>query len=302
MRHEHRYAATVALDLDQLAAFVAVADHRHFGRAADALGVTQPVVSRRLRALEATVGLTLFERTSRQTSITAHGTALLDAARDTLDRAARVEALARAAQREELRVGFIASTIGRYLPLLAEVIARDAPSLTVTTTQVLRVEVTRALRAREVDLVIARPLHHPAELIEQAIAVEDHVVAVAEGHPLARRERVTLDDLRGETRILLDRRFWPEQHDALLERMREAGDETPLEHAPSYAAAFAYAAAGRGVFVTVRSMAPNAAGLTLVPLDGDGAEIVAIRRPGRAPEGLDRLVAGLAEAAAQPPR
>ena len=69
--------------------FVAVAEHRHFGRAADALGVTQPPVSQGVRRLEKHLGLRLFERTREGTVLTVEGSGLLPRARVIVDDAAR---------------------------------------------------------------------------------------------------------------------------------------------------------------------------------------------------------------------
>jgi Bacterial regulatory helix-turn-helix protein, lysR family len=106
------------MDLEQLRTFVTVAEELHFGRAALRLGLSQPQVSRRVRALEESLGLALFVRTPRRTALTDAGARLLDDARETLDAADRLERRAAAAGRSatgRVTVGFIWSTVYREL-------------------------------------------------------------------------------------------------------------------------------------------------------------------------------------------
>ncbi|NEB79262.1 LysR family transcriptional regulator, partial [Streptomyces sp. SID14478] len=73
------------LDLAQVRAFVAVADERHFGRAAARLGITQQALSKRVARLESTLGVRLFERGARGVGATADGARFLEPARQVLD-------------------------------------------------------------------------------------------------------------------------------------------------------------------------------------------------------------------------
>src|ERR1700743_1924713 len=84
------------MDLPLLRAFVVLAEELHFGRAALRLDLSQPQVSRRVRALEAELGVELFLRTPRHTALTEIGHRLLEDARDTLAAAERLQARARA--------------------------------------------------------------------------------------------------------------------------------------------------------------------------------------------------------------
>lgn len=77
------------LELRTLRYFAAVAEELHFGRAAVRLHMSQPPLSRAIRALEADLGATLFHRTSAGVTLTGAGAVLLDEARALLDRAAR---------------------------------------------------------------------------------------------------------------------------------------------------------------------------------------------------------------------
>ncbi|MFD4726794.1 LysR family transcriptional regulator [Streptomyces seoulensis] len=90
--------------LAHLAAFTATADEVSFSRAADRLGIAQPLLSRRIKSLEAHFGGQLFDRSRRQVTVTEFGTSLLPYARDVLERAGRLDEAARSARAARVRV------------------------------------------------------------------------------------------------------------------------------------------------------------------------------------------------------
>lgn len=109
------------MDLVDFRAVVAVAEERHFGRAAVRLRIAQPALSRRIRAVEREVGVPLFHRTTRSVHVTAAGDGFVAAARDALTEAAGVAARARRAARGEvglLTIAFSGSAAAGPLPAL----------------------------------------------------------------------------------------------------------------------------------------------------------------------------------------
>ena len=102
----------VDLDLRLVGYFVAVADHRHFGRAATALRVAQPSLSRQIRRLEQQIGVRLFDRTPQRTRLTEAGEVFLPRARALLRSATQAIAQARdAAQPSRITIGYTTSMI-----------------------------------------------------------------------------------------------------------------------------------------------------------------------------------------------
>jgi DNA-binding transcriptional LysR family regulator len=114
------------LDLRRLRYFVAVADRLNFGRAAEALHIAQPVLSRQVRALEQELKVQLFERGNRATRLTPAGEALLDEARPLLAAADTVRRKVRdaAAGQRTFAVGFMPGLI--VTPAVRE-LSRTAP-------------------------------------------------------------------------------------------------------------------------------------------------------------------------------
>src|SRR5438128_1609467 len=120
------------LTLRDLQYLVAVADHRHFGKAAAASHVSQPALSAQIRKIEDVIGVQLFERTNRSVAITPTGQQVATQARVVLEEAAKIGELTRAAQEPlagSLRLGAIA-TVGPYLmPHLLAPLRKAYPKL-----------------------------------------------------------------------------------------------------------------------------------------------------------------------------
>src|SRR3954462_8961429 len=141
-------------DLWQLRYFVAVADHLHFGRAAAALHISQPPLSRAIRALEQRLGVALFARSRRRVELTAEGARFLEEARRILAQLERsVLELRGIASGEQgrLRIGFVSLADYGMLPGLLKGFKSARPGVTLALREMLSPEQAAALRAGELD-------------------------------------------------------------------------------------------------------------------------------------------------------
>ena len=153
----------------------------------------------------------LLERTSRLTTLTDAGEALLRPARDLLAAADRLQTVAQS--RGRVTVAFVASTTLGYA-------AAVAPHAEIVQMAVARV--APALRRGDVDLAITRPL--PASTTSSSSrSPKKPYIAVPATHPLAARGSIRCAELDGEVFIAQERRFWPEGYDLARERLRERG-------------------------------------------------------------------------------
>lgn len=177
-------------DLRQLRAFVAVAEELSFTRAAERLHLGQQAVSKSVSQLERELGVELLQRTTREVSLTAAGDALLASGREALraaDAAFEVARQVGGAQSGTVRVG-ISPAIG---PAEREEIVRalrdGAPDLSVSLLELRPATTQHALRAGEVDLVVARVSGVGDDTIDHA-PLRDTALAlyVPEDHALAR--------------------------------------------------------------------------------------------------------------------
>ena len=188
------------MELRQLSHFVAVAEERHFTRAAARVHLTQSSLSSSVRALERELGSDLFVRSTRQVELTEAGRALLPAARraiaaaeDARDAVAAVRGLVRG----HLAIGAI-QTLGQVnLPGLLARFHRTHPAVTLRLHHVGAPELVRRTADGEIDLAIVDPPLGPQgdRVRATTIATESLQLAVAADGPLAHRSRVRLSDL-----------------------------------------------------------------------------------------------------------
>ncbi|MBV7251974.1 LysR family transcriptional regulator [Streptomyces albidoflavus] len=187
---------------------VALAEHAHFGRAATALGIAQPPLSKQIAALEREVGARLFDRTRRGVFPTAAGAAFLVRARAALAEigAASVDA-ARAARGESgrLRLGFIASALLDPLPGVLRRFSRERPGVRLELHEMASSRSSAALAGGELDVAVTlgRPRGIGAERLVSVPVGHDHLVAVVgSGHPYAGLRSVAVAQLLHQPLIL----------------------------------------------------------------------------------------------------
>ncbi len=196
------------MNLRDLEYLVAVADHRHFGRAAQACFVSQPTLSTQIRKLESDLGVELIERNPRSITLTEAGRAVVDHARAALAEADEIRAIARQAVDPEagsLRVGIFPTLAPYLLPHVVPAINERFPRL-----ELLLIEdKTDALVARLSDGTLdagmfAQPVHAGNFHVEPLFD-EEFVLAAPESHPLvADASPVSADALAGEDLLLLE--------------------------------------------------------------------------------------------------
>jgi DNA-binding transcriptional LysR family regulator len=184
------------LDLRLVRYFVAVADHLHFGRAAIALRIAQPSLSRQIRHLEQQLGARLLDRTPQGTRLTEAGEVFLPRAKALLRSAAQAAAATRAAARPSLiTIGFTTNLI--VTPAVRD-LRRQHPDADVRTLHLAWNEPRAALLDHRVDAVVARLPLPTAQLQVTILYDEPRLLLVPLDHRLAGKESVTLDDIADE--------------------------------------------------------------------------------------------------------
>ena len=195
------------MNLRDLRYFVALAELRHFGRAADACFVSQPTLSTQIKKIEDELGVTLVERAPRKVMLTEAGAEIAQRARVVLNEIEQIRAIARRSLDPEsgtLRLG-IFPTLGPYLlphvvPKLRQRFPRVELLLTEEKTEIL----LQLLQEGRIDAaVLALPLHEE-QLHTELLFEEPFVLAVPSTHPLAESERLGLDTIADERLLLLD--------------------------------------------------------------------------------------------------
>jgi DNA-binding transcriptional LysR family regulator len=212
-------------DLRQLRTFVALAEELSFTRAAERLFVGQQAVSKSVRQLERELGVELVERTTHDVRLTSAGTALLEAGRPALAAAdAAFEAAREAGQglTGTIRVGVSPAVSPLDRQEVVDVLRRGAPDVSVSLLEVRPRDVRRLLRARELDLVLARTSDDAHDVDSAALRPTPAVLCVPAGHRLAGGDPVALAQLDGE-RLLTWSPRGTAFTDLLLTRLAAAG-------------------------------------------------------------------------------
>ncbi len=195
------------MNLRDLRYLVALADHRHFGRAATASFVSQPTLSTQLKKLEDELGLPLIERSPRNVMLTTVGEAVAARARVILREADEIKAIARRAKDPEsgmVRVG-IFPTLGPYLlPHVVPAIVNRFPRLELILVEEKTEVLLKKLHDGELDAaILALPLHDDS-MHAEFLFEETFVLALNRQHRLAGTRRIKLGDLAEESLLLLD--------------------------------------------------------------------------------------------------
>ena len=194
------------MNLRDLGYLVAVAEHGHFGRAAEACHVSQPTLSGQIRKLEAYLGVEIFERTKRSVGVTPVGREILDRARVAVREAEAIRALALARQDPlggEIKLGVI-PTVGPYLmPLALRPLIKAHPRLSLALSEETTHVLVARLRAGELDAAILATDHESEGLADIPLYDEPFWLAYPRGHALDRVKSVTSATLAQDRPLLL---------------------------------------------------------------------------------------------------
>ena len=242
------------MNLRDLKYLVALADHRHFGRAAEASFVSQPTLSTQVRKLEEELGVALVERAPRRVMLTPIGAEIAERARKVVAEVEQLGEIARRSRDPEagtVRLGLFPTLAPYLLPHVLPGIRRKFPRLELLLVEEKTDQVLARLRDGRLDAgVLALPLHDEPLHVEPLFD-EPFVLAVPRGHALAGRASVPVSELDDRHLLLLE-----EGHclrDQALEVCRLAGaDERDGFRATS--------------LETLRQMVASGVGITLLPM------------------------------------
>jgi LysR family hydrogen peroxide-inducible transcriptional activator len=195
------------MNLRDLRYLVALAEHLHFGRAAEACFVSQPTLSTQIRKLEDQLKIVLIERGNRQLILTPVGAAVVAQAQRVLR---DVDDLVRIAEEHrdplggDVRVGIIPTVAPYLLPRILPIIRREFPKVSIKLNEGQTRVILRMLGDGELDaLILALPVAED-HVVQTKLYSEAFYLAVSKQHPKAGRKTVSLDDLDDEQVLLLE--------------------------------------------------------------------------------------------------
>ena len=220
------------MELRHLRYFIAVGEEQHFGRAANRLHVVQPALSRQIRDLERELGFLLFDRLPRGVRLSAAGKLFLNDARrilqDVAEAKRRAERMA-LGQAGTLRIGIATAISWHGLVVNAfREFRRRQPDVELVLHHMVSVHQVEAVLSDRLDAGLAAavtPWHEDLE--HRQFALDRMVVAVPKGHPLTKRERIRLRDLRDTSFVWFHRWVNPAFYDQMMEACARGGLSAP---------------------------------------------------------------------------
>jgi LysR family hydrogen peroxide-inducible transcriptional activator len=195
------------MTLQELKYLVALADHGHFGRAAEACFITQSTLSTQIKKLEDFLGVTLFDRSLKRVTPTPIGREILQAARNIVEEAERIRELAKHAQdpmTRTLHLGVIPTLGPYYLPHALTLVHKKHPGLRMLLREEMTPQILEHLADGKLDAgLLALPVADEALRVEP-LFYEPFYAALPAGHPLAKQATLKVADIMGEKLLLLD--------------------------------------------------------------------------------------------------
>jgi DNA-binding transcriptional LysR family regulator len=215
------------MELRQIRSFLSIAETLHFGRTAELIHLSQPALSLQIRALEEAVGVRLFERNRRKTTLTAAGVAFRDdAARalSQLDQAIHRARLAASGKLGLLRIGFISTALSEIVPNIIRQFRELNPKVEFSLRAILTADQVQMLETGLLDIGFLRlPIGGHSALDVVTVHREPFVLVVPASHKLANRKRVRLREVSGEDFVMYERAYAPGFHDLIVGMLRDAG-------------------------------------------------------------------------------
>ncbi|CRY72451.1 itaconate degradation transcriptional regulator RipR [Yersinia pseudotuberculosis] len=248
------------MELRHIRYFLAVAEERHFTRAAARLGIGQPPLSQQIKDLERELGALLFRRVSYGAELTEAGIAFLDVVKEIPVMAERAAQAAQRAVRGELgvlRVGFTASSaFNSVVPTAIRAFRRAYPDVRLQLEEDSTTRLADGLNEGSLDVAFLRPGFAGSERFHlRMLSEEPMMIVMAENHPAASYEEISLSAFRDETFLLFPREIGLTLYDSVIESCRTAGFEPTIgQLAPQIASVINLVAAEMGVSIVPASM------------------------------------------------
>ena len=195
------------MNLQDLRYLVSLAEHRHFGRAAEACHVSQPTLSSQIRKLEEELGVTLLERTNKRVELTPVGSQILGHAREALAHAAQMEAVARAARDPlvgPLKLGVIPTLAPYLMPMILKPMREAYPGLVIELWEDQTRTLIEGLRNYRLDAALLATAPEAHEITEIPLFEEPLLAALPANHRLADASAVSEKALASELLVLAE--------------------------------------------------------------------------------------------------
>ena len=214
------------MDLRQIRYFLVLASELNFTRAAGRLHISQPPLTRQIQQLEASMGVVLFERTTRGVALTPAGAVFLEEARKIValtDQATNKTRLAHQGQLGRLDIGVFGSAILNVIPTLLIELRKTHPDIVISLQNTTKIQQVEAVREKRLDIGFNRVFPEVEDLVVETVMMESLYVAMHKDHELVRRRTLAVRDLNNQPLILFPNNVRPTFADNVVSLLRGEG-------------------------------------------------------------------------------
>lgn len=195
------------MNIRDLKYLVALADHQHFGKAAESCFVSQPALSMQIQKLEEVLEIKLLERSNKSVLFTESGWQITEKAREILHQVNEVHELAKNAKDPysgELKIGIFPTLAPYFLPKIIPTLSKKFPKLSLYLIEEQTAGLIEKLKTGKIHAAfLALPINEK-NLKTQLLFDEEFLLAVPKNHPLAKAKNIKQRDLDNQTLLLLD--------------------------------------------------------------------------------------------------
>lgn len=195
------------MNIRDLKYLIALMEHQHFGKAAEACFVSQPALSMQIKKLEASLGVTLLERSNKPVMLTDIGKKLCEHAHQILYQVDEMYELAKNEKdpySSELKLGVIPTLAPYLLPHIMPVLAKKFPRLLFYLVEEQTHVLVEKLKSGKLDAALLALPVNESNFHCESLFKEEFLLAVSHAHPLAKRKTISQADLKDKTLLLLE--------------------------------------------------------------------------------------------------
>jgi DNA-binding transcriptional LysR family regulator len=245
------------MDLRQIRYFLALATELNYTRAASQLNISQPPLTRHIQQLEHSIGVMLFERSTRGVALTQAGKIFLEEARKIValaDQAVNKTKLAHQGQIGRLDIGIFGSSTISVIPTLLIELRKTHPDIIISLQNTTKMQQIDGVREKHLDIGFNRIYPSVPDLAVETVMLENLYVALHNDHPFANNQTIEVKDLVDQPFILFPNNVRPSFADNVIMLCSNAGFTPNVVHdVEDIFTAIALISAGLGIAIVPES-------------------------------------------------
>ena len=245
------------MDLRQIRYFLALATELNYTRAASQLNISQPPLTRHIQQLEHSIGVMLFDRSTRGVALTQAGKIFLEEARKIValaDHAVNKTKLAHQGQLGRLDIGIFGSSTISVIPTLLTELRKTHPNIIISLQNTTKTQQIEGVREKHLDIGFNRIYPTVPDLAVETVMLENLYVALHKDHPFANNQTLEVKDLVDQPFILFPNNVRPSFADNVIMLCSNAGFAPNVVHdVEDIFTAIALISAGLGIAIVPES-------------------------------------------------